>query len=108
MPFRNRPLTMVLAAGLGFAVGGRGDEKTAYTGSACAAAVDDFFRDEVWAKVGARTCLQCHKPGGDAEESKFVLQDPQRAQGAARDDAVRHNRDAFARMARAKHKDQSR
>src|SRR4051812_17032508 len=30
----------------------------------CAGVVDDFFRDEVWAKVGAAKCLTCHKAGG--------------------------------------------
>ena len=44
---------------------------------------DEFFADEVWAKVGARDCLKCHKAGGDAEDSKFVLRDPLRSEGAA-------------------------
>ena len=48
-----------------------------HTGPACLRA-DDFFTDEVWTKVGARTCLECHKAGGDAEDSKFILQDPKR------------------------------
>lgn len=86
----------------------RGDEKTPYTGTSCAAPVDDFFKDEVWGKIGARICLTCHKKGGDAEDSRFVLQDPTRAQGAAQDQAMRHNRDTFARMARLKEKDESR
>ena len=65
---------------------------------ACAA--DDFFSAEVWAKVGARDCVKCHKAGGDAEESKFILRDPTRADGAAQAEAMRHNREAFVRMAR--------
>ena len=65
---------------------------------ACSA--DDFFAAEVWAKVGARDCVKCHKSGGDAEESKLVLLDPTRAEGAAQAEAMRHNREAFARMAR--------
>ncbi|QEL14088.1 hypothetical protein [Limnoglobus roseus] len=84
-----------------------GDEKP-YAGVACARPVDDFFKDEVWAKVGAQKCLTCHKKGGDAEESKFVLQDPAKSQGRERDDALKHNRDAFVRMAERKEKDQSR
>src|SRR5579862_5093192 len=32
------------------------------------ASLDSFFEDEVWAKVGERTCLNCHCAGGDAEE----------------------------------------
>lgn len=61
---------------------------------------DEFFLKEVWTKVGAQTCLTCHKLGGDAEASRFVLRDPQKSQGAAQDEALRHNRDAFARVAR--------
>ncbi|TXT21153.1 MAG: hypothetical protein FD138_4095, partial [Planctomycetota bacterium] len=64
------------------------------------AKVDEFFLNEVWAKVGSQSCLTCHKLGGDAEESKFVLRDPQKSQGAEQADAMRHNREAFARMAR--------
>lgn len=81
---------------------------TVASAAAARADTDAHFRDEVWAKVGARKCLTCHKPGGDAEDSKFVLQDPRKAEGAAQDDAMRHNRAAFARMAAAKEKDQSR
>jgi hypothetical protein len=86
----------------------RGDEQNANSGPGCLVAVDDFFADEVWAKVGALSCLNCHKSGGDAEDSKFVLRDPKRSQGIAQDEALRHNRDAFARMARLKEADQSR
>ena len=62
-------------------------------------ALDAFFEEEVWAKFGERTCLTCHKPGGDAENSKFVLRDPKRSEGQARVDAMRHNREAFSKMA---------
>lgn len=68
---------------------------------ACAAPVDAAFADEVWAKVGAQECLKCHKPGGDAEDSDFVLRDPSKELGAGREEAMRHNRAAFAEMARA-------
>jgi hypothetical protein len=71
-------------------------------------AADDYLRDEVWAKVGVRKCLTCHKPGGDAEESRFVLADPRKVDGAARDEAMKQNRAAFAKMAALKEKDQSR
>ncbi len=72
----------------------------------CAAAVDDFFADEVWAKVGGAKCLTCHKKGGDAEESKFLLQDPRKAADTAA--AMRHNQAAFVAMASAKDKGKSR
>ncbi len=82
------------------------EEPKSYDG--CTAAVDKFFLDEVWAKVGAQKCLTCHKAGGDAEESKFVLLDPQRVTGNAHDDALRHNRNAFARIAKMREGDQFR
>jgi hypothetical protein len=101
-------LSFLVVAGLVLTANAWADEKAAYTGAGCAAPVDDFFKEEVWGKVGAQICLTCHKKGGDAEESKFLLQDPQRVQGAALDEAMRHNRNAFARMAMLKEKDQSR
>ncbi len=87
-------VSLVLPAGLG-----RGEGGTAYAGAGCAAE-DVFFAGEVWPKVGEASCLKCHKAGGDAEESKFILRDPKREteQGAV----VRHNREAFAAMARIK------
>jgi hypothetical protein len=68
----------------------------------CAQAVDRLFADEVWAKVGAQKCLTCHKAGGDAEESKFVLRDPERSQGSDKANALRHNHEAFIKMAKLK------
>lgn len=69
-------------------------------GAIAGTSTDPFFGDEVWAKVGEQSCLKCHKIGGDAEESQFVLRDPSKSSGAGRDEALRHNRDAFVRMAR--------
>lgn len=66
----------------------------------------DVFLDEVWPKVGAQKCLKCHKLGGDAEESAFVLLDPAKEIDAAA--ALKQNRAAFAKMARTAEKDQSR
>ncbi len=85
----------------------RGGDVKPYAGQACAAG-DDFFAEEVWTKVGAMTCLKCHKDGGDAEESKFVLRDPKRVEGAALAEVMRHNRAAFTAMARAKEGNESR
>jgi hypothetical protein len=70
--------------------------------------LDDYFVKEVWPKVGAPLCVQCHIRGGDAEESKLILLDPKKLQGHAQEEALRHNRDAFARLAAVKHKDESR
>lgn len=74
----------------------------------CSFPADNNFVDEVWAKVGAQRCLTCHKTGGDAEKSQFVLRDPQKSTGAEREAALRDNRDAFARMARIKEGESSR
>lgn len=104
VPVRAVSVILVLAAGPVVP----GQDPKPYTGASCSAPPDAFFTDEVWAKVGARICLTCHVKGGDAEDSKFVLTDPRKVEGAARDAAMRANRDAFARMARSKHKDQSR
>lgn len=60
--------------------------------------MDAFFQKEVWVKVGERTCLQCHKSGGDAEESKFLLRDLQRSQDQTGD--MKRNLEAFSRMAK--------
>ena len=60
--------------------------------------------------MGVKTCLECHKAGGDAEDSEFVLAAiPQRmGRGGRGGGVLRQNRDAFAAMARAKEGDQSR
>ena len=65
--------------------------------------VDSFFAEEVWGKVGERTCLKCHNAEGDAAESKFVLQ-------ATLQDrtALEKNRQAFLRMAKAQENGKSR
>lgn len=95
------PVALIATLTHMLAVAVRGDEVQSASTPTCAAAVDHYFADEVWAKVGAQKCLNCHKAGGDAEESHFVLRDPQRETGAERAAALRHNRDAFTRMAQA-------
>src|SRR4051812_32264911 len=97
--FRNCLLTLVACVMM--AGGAAGAEKPAvYRGAACAATVDEFFANEVWAKVGAQVCLECHKAGGDAEDSDFILTDPQRSGGSGRELALLHNREAFLQMAK--------
>lgn len=96
-------LLSVMAAAPAFA-----DERPAVRERPCAEAADRFFTDEVWTKVGAQKCLTCHKAGGDAAESQFVLRDPERSQGSEKDDALRHNRAAFVRIARLKEGDEHR
>jgi hypothetical protein len=84
------------------------DEKPTPPAAGCASAVDNYFEDEVWAKVGAAKCLTCHKKGGEAEESKFILLDPRKSDVAARGEAMRQNRAVFAKMASVKEKDKPR
>ena len=100
MTFRAGSVAAVLSALVVLAASARGEEPKPYSGPACSSTVDRFFIDEVWTKVGAQSCLNCHKAGGDAEDSQFILLDPQRSQGAEQEQALRHNREAFARMAR--------
>src|SRR5262249_59913956 len=95
-------------AGLASPVPVPGDDKQSGPPMGCAAAVDNYFENEVWAKVAVSKCLTCHRKGGDADSSQFVLIDPRKSQGAARDEAMRHNRAAFARMATLKEKNQPR
>lgn len=109
MPRLHYSLAILIVAAAAGAVGVRGqDAKTPPPYEGCSGTVDAYIADEVWAKVALPKCLTCHSPGGDAEESKLVLRDPRKVQGAERDAAMRHNRAALARMAAAKEKDQSR
>jgi len=108
IPFQSRAALLLVTGITALAADVRGDEKSPYTASACAAPVDPFFINELWAKVGAQTCLECHKVGGDAEESDFVLRDPKKSQGHAQDEVLKYNRDQFVKMAKAKEGDQSR
>lgn len=66
---------------------------------------DRFFEDEVWAKVGERTCLRCHNKDGDAASSEFVLSKPGDSDEAT---ALAQNREAFQSVATATEGNQSR
>lgn len=96
-----RIVVVAAAASISFPWIARGEEQKP-TGSPVSidSALNDFFLQEVWTKVGAQTCLNCHKLGGDAEDTRFVLRDPQKSQEADQKETLRHNRDAFLRMAR--------
>ena len=79
-------------------------EKSTRLAQTCSAQ-DRFFEDEVWAKVGERTCLRCHHAKGDAADSGFVLV----PRGAVHDSRwLQQNCDAFSKMARSMEGDQSR
>ena len=62
-----------------------------------------FFVDEVWAKVGERTCLKCHNTEGDASESKFLMQDTSRDLNG-----LSKNLDVFLQMAAKRKEGKSR
>ncbi len=69
--------------------------------ASCVAA-DRYFEDEVWAKVGERTCLKCHNREGEARKSDFILAKP------TSDPAwCQQTRDAFKAMATTLEGDQS-
>lgn len=61
--------------------------------------LDHFFTTELWPKIGRAECVKCHKSGGDAEDTRFVLQDLSRLARQEHESALRANRDAFLRMA---------
>lgn len=61
-------------------------------------AIDRFF-GEVWVKVAEVTCLNCHRPGGDAGESAFLLEDLTRRPDQRRE-LLYKNQTTFARLAK--------
>ncbi len=77
-------------------------EPKPYSGISCLAVTDDTLADEVWSKVAALSCLKCHKIGGDAEESDFILRDPSRSVGTAQADDMRINRAMLIKIAKTK------
>jgi hypothetical protein len=96
MPFEARPSLFVVCPVLAISATVRAQERAPYVGPACTRNVDNYFTKEVWPKVASVQCLNCHKPGGDADQSGLVLQDPQKVHWHAQDEAMRHNREAFA------------
>ncbi len=111
MFFSTRTLVVVLIVAMAFSAALHAEQKPEQSSASvagCAASMRGFFEDEVWTKVAVQKCLTCHRKGGDAEDSKFVLVDPRKIESAAIEEAMRHNRAAFSRMAAIKEKDQSR
>lgn len=106
-----RPIRHSIAAALtvlGCFVGSATGAEAAYAGAACQAPMDKAFAEDVWGKVASQECLKCHKTGGDAEDSEFILSDPSKVLGDARDEAMRRNRAAFMEMASKSEGDESR
>src|SRR5688572_13292673 len=100
MSFAARSLVLLLCCLLTHTAPAPGEEPRPYSGAACGRGLDDYFSREVWPKVGSLLCVNCHQEGGDAEASKLILKDPRKLQGHAQDEALRHNREAFTRLAR--------
>lgn len=67
----------------------------------------DFFAEELWPKVGARTCLNCHKTDGVAGRTRFILHDPSRDPGDGQQESLERNRAAFAAIAKLRENDRS-
>ena len=68
---------------------------------------DRFFEDEVWAKVGERTCLRCHNEKGEAAESAFRLLKPDLT-ASTESTWLAQNKTAFETIARSAEGDDSR
>jgi hypothetical protein len=68
--------------------------------------VDPF--ETVWLQVGAQSCLKCHKQGGDAEDSEFILHDPAKDSSPHQQESWQHNQTTFQKMAGVREKDGSR
>lgn len=85
----------------------RETKEVVHRGPACLLPRDRFFADEVWAKVGERSCLKCHHAKGDAAESEFLLR-ATAGDRMRRDEAMRHNRIAFERVATLQEKGNAR
>ena len=68
---------------------------------------DRYFEDEVWAKVGERTCLRCHNEKGEAAESAFRLLKPDLT-ASANSTWLAQNKTAFEDMAKLAEGDDSR
>jgi len=58
-----------------------------------------WFAAEVWTKVGRLKCLRCHRTGGDAAETSFVLRDPAASLDNSPQEVLQHNFEAFTRAA---------
>lgn len=86
-------LAVLIASLISQLVNAQVPERAIQVAPSCIAA-DRFFEDEVWAKVGERTCLKCHNAAGDAQKSDFILDKPT-------DDTewCKRTRDAFAKFA---------
>ncbi|MFM7923808.1 MAG: hypothetical protein ACKPJJ_26605, partial [Planctomycetaceae bacterium] len=91
-------LTAILLAGLPHSAAA--EDNRSCPVSVRSTAQEMWFATELWAKVGRLKCLRCHRAGGDAAESSFVLLDPSASLNTPPQDALRHNLAAFTAAAR--------
>lgn len=90
-------LTVVLLSDLQYSAGAEDNRGCPVT--VRSTAHETWFATEVWAKVGRLKCLRCHRAGGDAAESAFVLLDPAASLETPPQDVLRHNLAAFTAVA---------
>ena len=65
----------------------------------------DLFTDEVWPKVLSSKCLKCHKAGGDAGDSPFIMEDPALDGSEGKAASWAKNAKEFASVAKLRTKD---
>ena len=101
-------LGLVCVGSISHQLRGEAEPKPAQVAAALPCTMQDrFFENEVWAKVGERTCLRCHNSKGDAAESAFVLSS-RNTKDIHDVKWLQQNCGAFQKMALAKEGDQSR
>ncbi|MGL6073297.1 MAG: hypothetical protein ACRC8S_03940 [Fimbriiglobus sp.] len=74
----------------------------------CAASRERPIAEELWTKVLSSKCLVCHRTGGDAEASRFLLTDLKKVDANQQPATLQKNWQAFRTIAATKEKDRSR
>lgn len=78
------------------------EERASNVPAVCQIPSDLEFEDRIWNRILASKCLPCHRNGGDATESKFILTDLKKFIGQARDKAIESNRTLLLQLAAEK------
>jgi hypothetical protein len=68
----------------------------------CQIPPDLEFEDRIWNRILAPKCLSCHRSGGEATDSDFILLDLKKVIGQARDSALESNRRILWKLAAEK------
>lgn len=77
-------------------------EKLAPVAAVCQIPADLEFEDRIWNRILAPKCLACHRSGGDATDSRFILTDLKKFIGQTRDKSLMANRDLLLKLAAEK------